>query len=83
MYRTIKHKELIEFLTNIGFRQVRTTGAHLVFSYPQRHAIIALRQMKSNEIVPHFVFASVRRTILEKGIATEKKIEIELKKIKK
>lgn len=65
----------------MGFQQRRTTGAHMVFSYPQRNAIVALRQMKPNDIVPHFIFASVRRTILDKGIATEEKLEKELKKI--
>ena len=76
--RIIKHKNLVKLLKNIGFIEMRTSGVHLIFSYPQRGAKVVIKRMKPNEIVPQFIFASVKRTIKDKGIATEEKIEYEL-----
>lgn len=83
MDKKIKNKELIKLLVNLGFQHTRTKGAHLIYSFPSKNAIIVMRQMKPNEIVPYFHFASIKKTIIEKGVVSQSEFEEQLEIAKK
>ena len=70
----ITYNQLTKLIESIGFQMVRTKGPHIVYSYKSYDAIVVLKRMKKNELVPESIFAVVKRTIIEKGILSKEEL---------
>ncbi len=69
--KTIKQKKLVSILEDLGFNKVRTKGSHMIFSNSKYNATVVMRSFKRNEPISEMHLASVRKTIIEKGIVTQ------------
>lgn len=75
MNSTITYGELDALLGRIGFRPVKTAGPQKVFENPSFDALIVLPPVNAHECVRPHHLASVRRLVIEKGIADSATLE--------
>jgi len=75
--KKITHSQLIQLLANIGYRETKAPGGHLLFKHPNSDSVIMLRNARNNELILINVIASVIRTIIESRIITEEQLDNE------
>ncbi len=75
----IKYKELKNYLESLGFTDESVKSSHFVFNHVQSETVILLEQMTDNAIVNQRDIISVRRHLLEKGLAGDKEFDSFLK----
>ena len=64
----ITYDQLIKKLLFIDFVEKRKTGGRLVFSHLHSDTLVVLPFFKKKEQVPIHIMASIKKTIISKGI---------------
>jgi predicted RNA binding protein YcfA (HicA-like mRNA interferase family) len=68
MNKQLTFKQLEQFLLDVGFVSVPTTGKHQVFEHEASGAIILLPLAKPDDLVEPVRLASIRNLIVGKGV---------------
>lgn len=68
---TVKLKNLVAALTQLGFEEKRRNGGHAVFVHTKTGAIISLPMVEDNVRV--VIFRAILSQIVGLGMATEKR----------
>ena len=71
----VTFEKLVYALIQLKFEQMAYGGNHSIYRHKGKNAILVLQNLRKNERVPLPILSNVKRTLLMKNIATEKKFE--------
>jgi predicted RNA binding protein YcfA (HicA-like mRNA interferase family) len=73
--KNITYGQVEHALIKLGFIIARTQGSHVIFEHIQRNGSVIMKHGSKKENVPIFMYAAIKRTIIEKGIASGDKLD--------
>jgi predicted RNA binding protein YcfA (HicA-like mRNA interferase family) len=64
-----------KFLRDLGFTLGRVPGSHVYYEHPEFGPVVMARLHKPKDLMPWHTFASTRKILIERGVATPEELE--------